>query len=91
VDQAALARLLDEALQRLGVVVRMESLPEESRLRGGFCLVRGKREVFVSPRASLAERIAILSEALSQIDTNSIWLAPVIRERLLDRWRAPVK
>jgi hypothetical protein len=78
-----MARMLEDALFRLGVSVRVESLPEESGLSGGTCLVRGKREVFVSPRATLADRVAILTEALRQLDTDSIWLAPVIREQVL--------
>lgn len=78
-----MARMLEEALLRLGVTVRVECMPEESRLSGGTCTVRGKREVFVSPRATLADRVAIMSEALRQLDTDSIWLAPVIREQIL--------
>ena len=79
-----MARMLEDALFRLGVAVRVENMPEESQLSGGFCLLRGKQQVFVSPRATLAERIAILVDALRQLDTDSIWLAPAVRERLLD-------
>jgi hypothetical protein len=78
-----MARMLEEALFRLGVTVRVERMPEESRLDGGTCLLRGKREVFISPRATLTERIAILTEALRQLDTDSIWLAPAVREQIL--------
>ncbi len=79
-----MARMLEDALFRLGVTVRVESMPEESRLSGGSCRICGKQEVFVSPRATLAERIAILVEALRQLDTDSIWLAPAVRERILN-------
>jgi len=84
-----MAKKLEDALFRLGVSVRTESMPEESRLSGGTCTVHGKREVFVSPRASLADRVAILSEALRCLDTNSIWLAPIIRERILENAEHP--
>ena len=79
-----MAIMLEDALLRLGVSVRVENMPEESRLSGGTCLVRGKQEVFISPRATLAERIAVLVEALRQLDTDSIWLAPAVRECILD-------
>jgi hypothetical protein len=84
VDQLAMVRMLEDALDRLGVTLRVEAMPEESRLDGGMCVVHGQRAVFVSPRASLADRIQILGEALRHLDTESIWLPPAIREQILD-------
>jgi hypothetical protein len=79
VDEAALVRFLEEALERLEVEVRIESMPEESHISGGFCTVHGKREVILSPRATVAERIDVLADALRQLDTEAIWLPPAVR------------
>jgi hypothetical protein len=78
-DQTALVGMLEEALDRLGVTVRVETMPEESHISGGSCLVHGKREVILSPAAPVAERIEVLAGALRELDTGSMWLPPVVR------------
>ncbi len=79
-DQPRLARMLEDALDRLGVQVRVERMPDEARLSGGLCFVRGKAEVFVSPRVTEAERIHVLVGALRELDNESIWLPPAVRK-----------
>ena len=81
-DDAALLRLLQDALSRLDVEVRSETMPEEAVIRGGLCRVRGRSEVFLSPRASTAERVAVMLDALGKLDTDGLWLPPIVRERL---------
>lgn len=76
--------MLEEALDRLDVAIRVETMPEETHLSGGLCVVNGKYSVIISTRANVAERIDVLLDALRQLDTESIWLPPAIRERISD-------
>jgi hypothetical protein len=81
-DNVTLLSMLEEALDRLEVTVRVEAMPEESHLSGGLCVVNGKYSVIISPRANTAEQVEVLLDALRQLDTESIWLPPLIRERI---------
>jgi hypothetical protein len=85
VDNATLLRMLEEALDRLGVTIRVEAMPEESRISGGLCAVKGKYSVIISPRANTAEQVEVLLDALRQLDTESIWLPPFVRERISNK------
>lgn len=77
--------MLEEALDRLDVVIRVETMPEETNLSGGLCVVNGKYSVIISSRANNAERVDVLLNALRQLDTESIWLPPAIREKISDK------
>ena len=72
------AALLD-ALRRLGVALRFEELPEEARLSGGLCTIRGARTVIVAEGSPLAEQNAVLVGALRRLDHESIHLPPIVR------------
>lgn len=74
--------MLEEAFDRLGVAIRVETMPEEARLVGGLCIVNGAYSVIISARANTAERVDVLLDALRQLDTESIWLPPAIREKI---------
>lgn len=76
--------MLEEAFDRLDVTVRVETMPEETNLSGGLCVVNGKYSVIISSRTNTAERVDVLLAALRQLDTESIWLPPAIRERISD-------
>lgn len=78
-------RMLEEALDRLDVPIRVESMPEEAHLAGGLCFFRGKYTLYIAPRASSAERLEILLSALRQLDTDSIWLPPIVREMIMSK------
>jgi hypothetical protein len=80
VDPIAICTMLEDALGRLGIAVRREKMPEEARIAGGLCVVRGRLELIISPSASASERIEVLAGALRRMDTESIWLPPAIRE-----------
>jgi hypothetical protein len=75
--------MLEDALERLDVAVSIEPMPDEARISGGLCLVHGKHQVYLSPHAGIAERIEILADALRRLDTETIWLPPVLRQRIL--------
>ena len=70
------------ALDKLGVEVRVQRLPDEAQVLGGVCRIQGRLTVFVSPRAPVADRLALVLDALRRSDHESIWLAPLLRDAL---------
>lgn len=74
--------LMQDALLRLGVHVRVEELPEEAHVRGGVCRYGRERVLFVSPAASSAERRDQMLSALAGLDAEALWLPPLVRQWL---------
>jgi len=76
VDPGILVERMKESAERLGMEVR--ECPAESE--GGVVVLKGRRVVFI-PRGTLASgRIAFLARALAEIDTDSVYLLPAVRE-----------
>ena len=75
-DPRILAERMKESAERLGMEVR--ECPAESE--GGVVVLKGRRVVFI-PRGTLASgRIDFLARALAEVDTDSVYLLPAVRE-----------
>lgn len=81
-----LPRLFDELVataRRCGIQVRIEAfdpgLSDEKTPRGGLCTVRGKPMILVDSKAPLPDRIAMVAAALSTVDLEHLFLAPIVR------------
>jgi hypothetical protein len=83
VDPANQLDALERALTRLGIVLLEEELPDEARIDGGLCNVRGELVVYVSPMAPPWRRAEVLLDALRRLPHGDLWLPPEIR-RLLE-------
>src|SRR5581483_4733616 len=88
-----LARLFDElvhAADRAGLRVRVEPfdpfLSDVRRPRGGLCSLHGERIILVDANLPLPERIATIAGALAGVDTEHLYLPPLVR-RPIDRYR----
>ena len=81
-DDARLLVALEDALTRLEVPLRVESMAEDARSSGGLVRLRGAPVVIVSSRSSTAARIDVLVRALRELDTSLLYLAPAVRARL---------
>lgn len=85
-ELARLYRELESLLDRLEVPVRCEAFDTkvfgDLATRGGLCTVRGKRVVLVDARNPLVERVAVLAQAAAQLDTESVYVAPAVREAI---------
>jgi len=79
VEEHDIERILREALRRLGVTVRTESMEQG---RGGFCKLDQQLLVVLSPGLPPSKRIELLLDALRRLDTSGIYLPPAIRDRL---------
>jgi hypothetical protein len=74
---------LTVALEKLGVLVREEVLPEASP--GGLARVGSKRWCFVPRDAGAVARRSILVEALRRMPTEDLFLHPRVRALLARR------
>ena len=73
---------LEQAAAQLGVQVRYETMTGEVAGSGGLCKVKGQWWVIIDRKVPPAERAATLTEALSQLDTDGIFLPPEVRDAL---------
>jgi hypothetical protein len=83
-------RLLDELLhaaRRLGVEVRSEPFETPATMGGGLCVVRGESLVLIDQRAPLPDRLRALAQALVDLGSETIYMAPAARE-LVEALRA---
>jgi hypothetical protein len=75
--------LLDELLHaaaRLGVGVRMEPFETPAALGGGLCVLRGETLVLIDQRAPLLDRIRALAQAVVELQSETVYMAPEARE-----------
>ena len=81
-DEVLLIQL--EALaEKLGVKVRHENLrTEESSGTGGLCRIDGDYVLFLDSRATIQEKIRILTKVLKGFDLRDIYVRPALRELL---------
>jgi hypothetical protein len=75
--------LLDELVQaakRLGVEVRSEPFETPAAMGGGLCVLRGEHLVLIDQRAPLADRLRALAQALGDLGSEAVYMAPEARE-----------
>ncbi len=75
--------LFDELLlvsKKLGVEVRVESFETPATRGGGLCIVRGEKLVLLDRSAPLPDRILVLARALSELVSETVYMAPEARE-----------
>jgi hypothetical protein len=77
-DQLLFDDLL-RAARRLGVNIRMESFETPATAGGGSCVLRGEPLILLDARAPLRERIGALARALSELDSERIFMTPQAR------------
>lgn len=85
---------LEALLTRFQIEVRAESF--DPRLfgdltsRGGLCTIRGQRAVLVDRNAPLVDRVAVLARAASQLDTESVYVTPAVRQVIASHRQEPL-
>jgi hypothetical protein len=78
-DQQLFTELL-HAAEKLGVEVRIEPFETPAIAGGGLCLFRGETLVLLDACAPLRGRVVALAQALSKLDTETIYLTPLARD-----------
>jgi len=78
--------VLEDGAQRLGVTVKYEALAQSGISgSGGLCKVRGEWWLIVEKKATPSERVAILVDALTGFETESLALPEKLEEMLARR------
>ena len=86
-EPIALRTLLEELAERLGVDVRYEPLGAGDQWSsvGGLCTLRSRQIILVDSRAPITEQVGVLLDSLAQLDIETIYVPPAVREALSRR------
>ncbi|MBI1893732.1 MAG: hypothetical protein HYS14_06440 [Candidatus Rokubacteria bacterium] len=86
---------LRRAAESLGVAVRIEPFETPAIAGGGRCVFQGEQLVLIDARAPLRDRIMALARALSELETETVFMVPEAREVVeamrgaRSRWSSP--
>jgi hypothetical protein len=58
----------------------MEPFETPAALGGGLCVLRGETLVLIDQRAPLLDRIRALAQALVELQSETVYMAPEARE-----------
>jgi len=78
-DQLLFDDLL-RAAKSLGVAIRVEPFETPPAAGGGSCILRGESLILLDARAPLPERITAMARALSELDSEALFMTPAARE-----------
>lgn len=78
-DQNLFDELL-RAAENLGVAVRIEPFETSVIAGGGRCIFQGEQLVLIDARAPLRDRVMTLARALSELETETVFMVPEARE-----------
>jgi hypothetical protein len=79
---AVLVRELEQLIVSLGMRVRFE----KGSFRGGRCTLSGDAQVVLNKMHPPEAHLAILAEALRDVDLDAVYLKPAVRRALEDAW-----
>jgi hypothetical protein len=80
VDDQLLFDDLLRAAKNLGVWIRVERFETPPAAGGGSCVLRGEPLILLDARAPLLERIVVLARAISELDSEALFMTPAARE-----------
>jgi len=74
---------LEDLAKELGISIRYENFDNhEATARSGLCKVKGRHFYIMDMSKSLSEKIRLLSQCLSRMDLEAVYVLPAIRELL---------
>lgn len=78
-----LLNVLEDAAARLQIKLDYEDLKKgEVATHGGLFVLRGEKRILIHKGLCVRDRVCVLLEILSGLDTESVHLPPDVRERL---------
>ena len=76
---------LEEVAERLSVRVHYEDMKAfEFRVEDGQCKLKGESHIYIDRKRPIKEKIQILSDELKRFDLESIYISPLLREKVFD-------
>lgn len=80
-DDDVILQRMEEAARKAGIDLRYENLADDDvNIGSGLCYIRHQPSLIVDKRLDSRTKLDILARELSRIDTDSIYLPPLIRE-----------
>lgn len=78
-----LLELLEETAKKLDITLEYDDLRKGAiNTTGGSFVLRGERHILLHKHLGVDEKVDLLSEILSTMDTEALHLTPVLRQRL---------
>lgn len=77
----------DDLFEELRALAAQLSIPirfEQGDFEGGLCMVNDVRVIIVNKRAGLPRKVSTLALAVSQLDLDSVFVKPAVREAIED-------
>jgi len=78
---------LEDLAEKVGISIRYEDLSSaELTAKSGLCKIKGRYLYIMDTSRDLTKRIELLSQCLSRMDLEGIYIVPAIRD-LIERSR----
>jgi len=73
----------EELAEKLGISVRYENVHiEEASGLGGLCRIKGEYVLIIHSRATVKEKLGVITRALKPFDLSDRYVRPALRELL---------
>lgn len=66
----------------MGMAVRVETLPEESRIHGGVVRLKGRTTIIVDRSLPVEQRVELLMGTLCGLPLEGVYMPPYLREAM---------
>ncbi len=81
IDYETILLRIEEAARTMGIDLRYENLADDDvNIGSGLCHIYSKPSLIIDKRLDPKRKLFIIAKELSKIDTDSIYLQPIIRE-----------
>ncbi|VAX22785.1 hypothetical protein MNBD_NITROSPINAE04-77 [hydrothermal vent metagenome] len=81
IDYEIILLRAEEAARKAGIDLRYENLADdEINIGSGLCRIHSQPSLIIDKRLDPKRKLFIIAKELSKIDTDSIYLPPLIRE-----------
>jgi len=87
-DHAALSHL-EELADKLGIPIRYEIIKDELTGPGGLCRIEGEYILIIHSKATVKEKMQIMTEALRRFDLGDIYVRPAVDRTAMKMCRPP--
>jgi len=76
-------KALEEVAEKLSVCIHYEEMKAfEFRIQDGCCKVEGESHIYIDRKRPVKEKIHILANELDKFDLESIYIPPLLREKV---------
>ncbi len=78
-----LLNILEETAEKLSIKLSYEDLRKgEVATHGGIFILRGEKRIIIHRGLTVSDKVDVLTDILSEVDTEGVHLPPDVRERI---------